>query len=151
MTYQSTNNLLIYNNMASIYSSLKKYDSALFYFEKGYEINPNDIMIIQNIAVVAYLTNNYSKAIEYANKALSINNGLKKSFGILYSNISRVLDGKIIEPANEEEAKNDYLLSKNAHYKIVWCTNPSKDSLEIQHQKNLEEIYELYTRHRFNR
>ena len=65
--------------------------------------------------------------------------------------ISRVLDGKIIEPANEEEAKNDYLLSKNAHYKIVWCTNPSKDSLEIQHQKNLEEIYELYTRHRFNR
>jgi Tfp pilus assembly protein PilF len=40
-------------------------------------------MIIQNIAVVAYLTNNYSKAIEYANKALSIDNTLKKSFGIL--------------------------------------------------------------------
>lgn len=83
MTYQSTNNVLIFNNMASIYSSIKKYDSALIYFEKGYEINPKDVMIIQNIAVVAYLTKNYSKAIEYANKALSINNTLKKSFGIL--------------------------------------------------------------------
>ena len=83
MTYQSTNNVLIFNNMASIYSSIKKYDSALIYFEKGYEINPNDLMIIQNIAVVSYLTRNYSKAIEYANKALSINNNLKKSFGIL--------------------------------------------------------------------
>ena len=83
MTYQSVNNLLIYNNMASIYSSLKKYDSALIYFEKGYEINPKDVMIIQNIAVVSYLTKNYLKAIEYANKALSIDNNLKKSFGIL--------------------------------------------------------------------
>jgi tetratricopeptide (TPR) repeat protein len=83
MTYQSVNNLLIFNNMASIYSSIKKYDSALIYFEKGYEINPKDVMIIQNIAVVAYLTKNYSKAIEYANKALSIDNTLKKSFGIL--------------------------------------------------------------------
>ncbi len=83
MTYQSTNNVLIFNNMASIYSSIKKYDSALIYFEKGYEINPKDVMIIQNIAVVAYLTKNYSKAIEYANKALSIDNTLKKSFGIL--------------------------------------------------------------------
>lgn len=83
MTYQSTNNVLIFNNMASIYSSLKKYDSALIYFEKGYEINPKDVMIIQNIAVVAYLTKNYLKAIEYANKALSIDNTLKKSFGIL--------------------------------------------------------------------
>jgi len=83
MTYQSTNNVLIFNNMASIYSSIKKYDSALIYFEKGYEINPKDVMIIQNIAVVAYLTKNYLKAIEYANKALSIDNTLKKSFGIL--------------------------------------------------------------------
>jgi tetratricopeptide (TPR) repeat protein len=40
-------------------------------------------MIIQNIAVVAYLTKNYLKAIEYANKSLSIDKTLKKSFGIL--------------------------------------------------------------------
>jgi len=83
LTYESTNNVLIFNNMASIYSSIKKYDSALIYFEKGYEINPKDVMIIQNIAVVAYLTRNYSKAIEYANKSLLINNTLKKSYGIL--------------------------------------------------------------------
>jgi tetratricopeptide (TPR) repeat protein len=94
MTYQSTNNVLIFNNMASIYSSLKKYDSALIYFEKGYEINPKDVMIIQNIAVVAYLTKNYLKAIEYANKALSINNNLKKSFGILADTYTAIGNSK---------------------------------------------------------
>lgn len=65
--------------------------------------------------------------------------------------ISRVLDGKIIKPANEEEAKNDLILSKTSHYKMIWCTNPSKESLYEEHEKNLEEIYELYTRHRINK
>lgn len=65
--------------------------------------------------------------------------------------ISRVLDGKIIGPANEEEFKNDQILSKAAHYKMIWCTNPSKETLIKEYDKNLEEIYEMYIRHRTNK
>lgn len=65
--------------------------------------------------------------------------------------ISRVLDGKIIPPANEEESRNDIILKRNSHYQMVWCTNPSKESLYEEYNKNLEEIYEMYTRYRFNK
>lgn len=65
--------------------------------------------------------------------------------------ISRVLNGKIVNPANEEECKNDQILSKSAHYKMIWCTNPSRESLTKEYDKNLEEIYEMYIRHRTNK
>ena len=63
-------------------------------------------MIIQNIAVVSYLTGNYSKAIEYANKALSINNTLKKSFGILADTYTAM--------GNTKEAQRYRLMFDNA-------------------------------------
>lgn len=65
--------------------------------------------------------------------------------------ISRVLDGKIIPPANDEEARNDIILKQNSHYQMIWCTNPSKDLLSKEYEKNIEEIYELYTRYRINK
>jgi len=65
--------------------------------------------------------------------------------------ISRVLNGKIISPANNEEAKNDAILSVKSNYKMIWCTNPCEKTLYEEYNKNFEEIYEQYTRYRFNK
>ena len=82
MTYNS-NNAFLLNNMASIYSSLKKFDSALFCLKKAFDIEPQNLLVIQNIAAVSYLNRNYPQAIEYANKAIAMNTNLKKSYGVL--------------------------------------------------------------------
>lgn len=82
MSYNSNNSFLL-NNMASIYSSVQKFDSALICLKKAFNIEPQNLLVIQNIAAVSYLNKNYPQAIEYANKALAINGNLKKSFGVL--------------------------------------------------------------------
>jgi tetratricopeptide (TPR) repeat protein len=82
MTYNSNNTFLL-NNIASLYSSLNKNDSSLIYLKKAYLLEPQNLLVIQNIAAVSYLSKNYNQAIEYAQKALVINGNLKKSFGVL--------------------------------------------------------------------
>lgn len=76
-------NVFLLNNLASLYSSMNRMDSSLIYLKKAYEIEPQNLMVIQNIAAVSFLSRNYPQAIEYAQKALSINGNLKKSFGVL--------------------------------------------------------------------
>jgi len=82
MNYNS-NNVFLLNNLASLYSSMNQFDSALIYLKRAYDIEPQNLMVIQNIAAVSYLRKNYPQAIEYAQKALAINGKLKKSFGVL--------------------------------------------------------------------
>lgn len=76
-------NVFILNNMASLFSSIKNYDSALYYLKKAEKLEPKNLMVLQNIAAVSFLSNNYLQALEYANISLSINGNLKKSYGIL--------------------------------------------------------------------
>lgn len=76
-------NLQGMNNLASIYSGLRNYDSALLYLKRAYALDTRAMMVIENIAAVSYFAGNYSQAIEYAGKALAIDNGSRKSFGIL--------------------------------------------------------------------
>lgn len=82
MSYNS-NNAFLLNNMASLYSSMNKFDSSLIYLKKAYQLEPQNLLVIQNIAAVSYLSKNYNQAIEYAQKALAINGNLKKSIGVL--------------------------------------------------------------------
>jgi hypothetical protein len=72
----------------------------------------------------------------------------KKGFLI---HISRAHEGKIVPPANEEEAKNDKVLAEKADYKMVWCTESNADILYSIYEKNIIEIYEQYRRHTFNK
>lgn len=65
--------------------------------------------------------------------------------------ISRVHDGKIIPPANEEEYKNDKILSEKSNYKMIWCTESNSEVLYSTYEKNIIEIYEQYRRHIFNK
>jgi hypothetical protein len=76
---------------------------------------------------------------------------LKKEKQGIMIHVSRVKNGKIILPANEEEAKNDKVLSELADYKIIWCTENNMDMLYNLYEKNIEEIYETYRRYRFNK
>jgi hypothetical protein len=76
---------------------------------------------------------------------------LKKEKQGIMIHVSRVKNGKIILPANEEEAKNDKVLSELADYKIIWCTENNIDMLYNLYDKNIEEIYETYRRYRLNK
>ena len=75
---------------------------------------------------------------------------IKENKGLLI-HVSRVENGKIVQPANSEEEINNEILFKRSHYKLVWCSDSDLNSLYKEYEKNLEEIYELYRRHRFNK
>ena len=38
----------------------------------GYQIESNNMMIVENIAAMCFVNKNYKQAIEYANKALAL-------------------------------------------------------------------------------
>jgi tetratricopeptide (TPR) repeat protein len=76
-------NVMSLNNIASIYSNRQIYDSALVYLKQGFANDNTNLMILENIAAVSYFNKNYNQAIEFANKALAINNRLRKSVGVL--------------------------------------------------------------------
>jgi len=75
---------------------------------------------------------------------------LEENKGLLI-HVSRVENGKIVQPANSEEETNNEILLKKSHYKLIWCSESDMHSLYGEYEKNLEEIYELYRRHRFNK
>lgn len=75
---------------------------------------------------------------------------LEENHGLLI-HVSRVENGKIVQPANSEEESNNEILFKKSHYKLIWCSESDINSLYKQYEKNLEEIYELYGRYRFNK
>lgn len=76
---------------------------------------------------------------------------LKKENKGFLIHVSRVLNGKIILAANEEELKNDKSLISAADYSLTWCTESNVDTLYNQYYKNLEEIYENYRRFNINK
>jgi superkiller protein 3 len=82
LQYNSAN-LILLNNIASIYSSVKKFDSALIYLNMGLAADPGNLMIVENLAAVYYLNGNYTQAITLANRALAIKPNSRKSYGVL--------------------------------------------------------------------
>jgi Tfp pilus assembly protein PilF len=97
-------NVFILNNMASLFSSIKNYDSALYYLKKAEKIEPKNLMVLQNIAAVSFLSHKYLQALEYANISLLINGNLKKSYGILAD--TYVALGNIKEAARYRQLYN---------------------------------------------
>ena len=76
---------------------------------------------------------------------------IKNHNGILI-HISRKLDsGNLVPPANTEEKSNDNKLKAVADFSICWETCQDTNFLYELMEKNLEKIYELYTRRRINR
>lgn len=75
---------------------------------------------------------------------------LKKEKNGFLIHISRVHNGKIIPPANEEENINNKILESKSDYKMIWCTESNMDILYSSYEKNLNEIYEQYSRSRLN-
>lgn len=75
---------------------------------------------------------------------------LKKEKNGLLIHVTRILNGKTIPPANEEEMQNDKKLYEKADYKFIWCTESNLDALYINNLNILEEIYTIYARSRIN-
>jgi tetratricopeptide (TPR) repeat protein len=76
-------NVMAINNCASLHAGKNQVDSCLYYLKMGYQIEPSNIMIIENIAAMSFVNKNYNQAIEYANKAIALNPNTRKSIGVL--------------------------------------------------------------------
>ena len=76
-------NVMSLNNIASLYTSIQQFDSALVYLKSAYEIDRSNLMVTENIAAVSLLNRNYDQAISFANKALLLRPGSPKSLGVL--------------------------------------------------------------------
>jgi tetratricopeptide (TPR) repeat protein len=79
----NANNPMLVNNIASMYSSENKQDSALVYLKRGLDLDPNSMRLIENYAAVSFLNKQYEQAIEYAQKAMKIQPNSIKSLGVL--------------------------------------------------------------------
>jgi hypothetical protein len=97
----------------------------------------NIIPIITDVRYIEYKEDEYS--------------WLKNNNGILI-HISRKLDnGNLVPPANIEEKANDNKLKAVADFSVCWETCQDTNFLYELMEKNLEKIYELYTRYRINK
>jgi tetratricopeptide (TPR) repeat protein len=76
-------NVMAINNCASLHAGKNEVDSCLYYLKMGYQIEPSNMMIIENIAAMSFVNKNYNQAIEYANKAIALNPKASKSIGVL--------------------------------------------------------------------
>jgi len=85
----NNSNIYIYNNLGSVFSGLKQYDSSLYYLQKGYALDnatlmtQEKLMILENLGAVNLQCKRYSDAIAYAGKAYALQPGSKKALGIL--------------------------------------------------------------------
>ncbi len=77
------NMVMSLNNIASTFASLERYDSCLFYLKKGYQIEPSNMMIIENIGAVSFLNKEYDQGIDFAGKALAANPNSAKSINTM--------------------------------------------------------------------
>ena len=97
----------------------------------------NIIPIITDVRYIEYKEDEYS--------------WLKNYNGILIHLCRKLDDGSLVQPANIEEKANDNKLKAVADFCISWDTCQDTNFLYELMEKNLEKIYELYTRHRLNK
>jgi tetratricopeptide (TPR) repeat protein len=76
-------NVMAINNIASLHAGNNQLDSCLYYLKMGYSIEPSNMMIIENIAAMSFVNKNYNQAIDFANKAITLNPNARKSIGVL--------------------------------------------------------------------
>jgi tetratricopeptide (TPR) repeat protein len=76
-------NVMAINNIASLHAGNNQLDSCLYYLKMGYSIEPSNMMIIENIAAMSFVNKNYNQAIDFANKAITLNPNAQKSIGVL--------------------------------------------------------------------
>ncbi|GAB4288559.1 MAG: hypothetical protein Kow0068_14250 [Marinilabiliales bacterium] len=70
----NSDNIAYYNQRGISYSNYNMYDQALADFEKMLELDPNSADANLNIGSIYLLTEDYQKACQYINKAVSLNN-----------------------------------------------------------------------------
>ena len=89
--YQNYNQqfYLIYYNIGLSYENLREFDKAEKYYLNAYQLNQNDINILVNLSST-YRKKEFDKAIEFLNKAITLNpknRVLYNNLGIIYSEI----------------------------------------------------------------
>ncbi len=96
----------VLNNIGGVYMSRNQPDSALIYLKEGYAYNQKDANLIANIALVSFFSKNYSQAIEFANKALSLDPQNKKSYNVLIDSHNKL--GQTDQAERFRKARDTY-------------------------------------------
>ncbi|RBW56670.1 hypothetical protein DS884_14530 [Tenacibaculum sp. E3R01] len=131
----------VYNHLANLQSDIKKYNRALFYYNKSINfLNKTKIkkkkyeIILNNIGRTYFLKKQYSKALEFYNKAL-INNYQKENFARIISN-----------RAYCKLFLNDTLGVRNDLYKAFFIRDSLKDKTNILASKLYISDYYKYVK-----
>ncbi|MFM9029066.1 MAG: tetratricopeptide repeat protein [Bacteroidota bacterium] len=82
-TVFNPSNMMALNNIASIYTGQKRYDSAIVYLKMAHAVKPDELFVIENIAAVSLLNKNFDQAESFAKKGLQMNPQAQKSLGVL--------------------------------------------------------------------
>lgn len=129
---------------AELYKQMGKYDSALLYYEKAYDINPNVRGLNRQVGTINLLNKNYNKAIEHLERSLDFVNknkaqmqfpinylgSLQVELGEAYTGLNNFTKAKEhFEAAITEQRPNYYRL-----------TTPNKSFTDYQRQNLLMEL-----------
>lgn len=82
-------------NLGPFYEKKGKYDLALKYTQKAYEINPNEKFICYNLGVVHAKLKNYEEAIKYYEKEIAKENPYIEAYlnlGLIYKDVYKDYD-----------------------------------------------------------
>jgi tetratricopeptide (TPR) repeat protein len=133
LRYDSTN-LTAINNIAVSYVEMRKYNFALPYFTKLYNVN-NDLNALTQLAVLTYNARLWDDAIKYNTEAIAKNVGTKNNYRIAQAYFNQedyANSSKYLGPANKEEPNNPeipYLMAN------VW--------LQMQNNNKAIEMYKI--------
>ncbi len=144
----STMEINTYLNLGSLFSNkIKKYDSAIYYFNKAFKLYYNDTIYYKNLNTEFYLLNNlgntyrrkksYSEALKYYFKAEAIDLPKlnRKSKKILYSNIEATY-----YYMNEWEKAYDYLYKYDSIKNIINLKEQNSKISDIEEQYDNEKL-----------
>lgn len=88
----------VYTTLSSLYIDTKEYEKAIYFANKANELNPSDILAINNLGIIYINMKQYDKALRFLEKGLKINSDdslLHLNLGVLNKNLMKLEKAKV--------------------------------------------------------
>ena len=110
------------NNLANVYSTLKRYDAASAQYQKVLKINPKSHVALYNISQIAYTGKNFELAKEYLTDAYAINADIETTnlLALTYMELNDYHNAKVLlNKLNNEIPNNTGILTTLAKAEML--------------------------------